>query len=142
MQMYIPNSEISIPIYKPRYTVGDVIYIPNKNNKGGIYLKIISSFTCFSGFSVINGSVQTPNIVYSAYTGQIMLGSNYDNKSIPVGKALVGYSAMDALDVDARAKFVGHKKGDYCLYDEGTPMAIINTIEENLEKQAIETNFL
>jgi hypothetical protein len=111
--MYIPNSEIRIPIYKPKYIVGDIIYIPNKNNNGGLYLKIKNSFVHFSEFKVINGNAQTPNIDYSEYTGQIMLGSDYDNKSIPVGKALIGYLAMDALDADVRAEFVGHKKDDY-----------------------------
>jgi len=138
----MPNSEISIPIYKPKYFIGDIIYIPNRNNKAGIYLKIISSFVHFSEFEVINGNSQIPNIVDMGYAGQIMLGSNYDTRLIPTGKALVGYLTMDVLDVDARSEFVAHKKDDYILFDNKTTMVVRNVIEDNLERQAIETNSL
>jgi len=140
--MYTPNSEIRIPIYKLKYIVGDIIYIPNKNNKAGVYLKIINSFVRFSEFEVNNGNAQTPSIVDAGYAGQIMLGSNYDTHSVPTGKALVGYLTIDALDVDIRAKFVAHKKDDYILFDRKTLMVVIDAIESNLERQAIETNAL
>ena len=137
--MYNPIEDVKVSIYKPRYTVGDIVYIANRNNKGGIYLKIQDCVIEFSRFDVINGVVRMPCIVFSAYSGQIMPGSHYDVKTIPEGKALVGYFSMDIVDVDGRSEFVGRKKNDYVLFDNNTPKAIIDVIENNLVKQAIET---
>lgn len=142
MQIHIPNSEIRIPAYKQKYVVGDIVYLPNRNNKAGIYLKIKNSVVHFSAFSVINGGSQIPNIADSYYSGQIMLGSKHDVQSIPRGEALVGYLVMDVLDVDTRAEFVANKKEDYLLFDRRTPMEAIDEIERNLKEQAIETNGL
>lgn len=142
MKTYAPNSEIKIAIYKPKYVIGDIVYIPNRKNKYGIYLKITSFSIRFSEFSMINGIVETPYIIDSGYIGQIMLGSNYDTKQIPFAHALVGYLTIDILDVDTRAEFVAHKKDDYILFHNKAGMAVIDEIIENLQKQAIETNAL
>ena len=126
-----PNTFINIPIYQPKYKIGDVVYLQNEHNKLGIYLKILSYELLFSEFASYSGTIQTPQIISSTYSCQIMPGSYSNIAKICTNGILVGYITMNILLVDKYTSFVGHTTNDYVLYNSKTLVSEINKIEDS-----------
>jgi hypothetical protein len=126
-----PNTSINVPIYCPKYSIGDVVYLQNEHNKLGIYLKIINYTLIFSEFSYSDGTVQIPQLISGTYFCQLMPGSYGDISKICTDGILVGYLIMNILLIDEKATFVVQTTNNYVLYDFRMLVTEINQIKDS-----------
>lgn len=114
--------KIELNIYDPKYRPLDIVYLPNTNNKWGIYLKIIESCIEYGRFEVNNDIMNGPHEQFAGYNCIIMLGSMNESSTY-----MHGYLSMDLHEVDDNAVYVG-VGSKYVLFTLDTYGKVIDDI--------------
>lgn len=116
--------KIELDTYDPKYKILDIVYLPNTDNKWGIYLKIIDCNIEYSEFNIHNGIVSGLHKRCSGYNCEIMPGSINESSN-----SIYGYLCIDMYEIDDNAIPVGVGSSLYTLFAVDTYCKVIDDIE-------------
>ena len=121
--------KIIIEIPDMLFSIGHIVYIPNKNNKFGIYFKVINYGMLLGKVYISNlDKKYAPLIEYADYGVEIMQGSIADTEKL---QSLAGYMAIKKNLLESGI-LVGKTENVIPLYDMSDNMETINSIRNSI----------
>lgn len=96
--------KITLEVYSPKYKPLDIVYVRNKVNKWGVFLKILDTYIEYSGFETRNGTSPGVYEIHSYYNCMILPGTISDTITV---NSIHGYIMIDMHDTDDDSIYVG-----------------------------------